>query len=79
MRNFVVKYGSVVVNIIAFFTFIGIIISSIAVMMNQGLWAGLVSLWAGIVGFVLAFFMIYLVMSINEHLSNLCEHYGNKY
>ena len=79
MRNFVVKYGSFVVNIIAFFTFIGIIISAIAVMMNQGVWAGLVSLWAGIVGFVLAFFMIYLVMSINEHLANLCEHYGNKY
>ncbi len=79
MKNFVVKYGSVVVNIIAFLTFAGVIISGVTVMMNQGLWAGLISLWAGIVGFVLAFFMIYLVMSINEHLADICRNYSNKY
>ena len=79
MRNFVVKYGSVVVNIVAFFTLIGIVISAIAVVMNQGLWAGILSLWAGIVGFIVAFFTIYLVMSINEHLAHLCEKLTNKY
>ena len=78
MRNFVVKYGSFVVNIVAFFTLIGIIISAVAVMMNQGLWAGLVSLWAGIVGFIVAFFTIYLVMSINEHLAHICDKLNNR-
>lgn len=75
MKKFVVKYGSVVVNIIAILTFIGVVISGVTVVMNQGIWAGLLSLWAGIVGFVLAFFMIYLVMSINENLANLQGRY----
>ena len=79
MRNFVVKYGSIVVNIVALVTFIGIIVSAVAVMMSQGIWAGLLSLWAGITGFIVAFFMIYLVMSINEHLSNICEKLNNRY
>ena len=73
MKKFVVKYGGYIVNIIAFLTLIGVIVSSISVMMNQGFWAGLISLWAGIVGFVIAFFMIFLVMSVNEHLAEICE------
>lgn len=68
MKKIVVKFGSVIVNIVAFLTIIGIIVSSIMVMMNQGLWAGLVSLWGGIVGFIAVFFTIYLVMSINDNL-----------
>lgn len=73
MRNFVVKYGGFIVNIIAFITLIGVIISAISIMINQGFIAGLVSLWAGITGFVVAFFMIYLVMSINDHLKHIHE------
>ena len=78
MKNFVVKYGSFVVNIVAFFTLLGVVISSVTIMMNQGIWAGLVSLWAGIVAFVVAFFMIYLVMAANEHLAHICEKLDNR-
>ncbi len=66
MKKIVVDFGSIIVNIVAFITIIGIIASAIMVMMNQGLWAGLVSLWGGVVGFVAVFFTIYLVMSIND-------------
>ena len=68
MKKFVVNFGSIIVNIVAFITIIGIIASAIMVMMNQGLWAGIVSLWGGIVGFIAVFFTIYLVMSINDNL-----------
>ncbi len=73
MKNFVVKYGGFIVNIVAFFTLIGVVVSSFMVMMNQGLWAGILSLWGGIVAFVIAFFMIYLVMSINDNLKHMNE------
>ena len=68
MKKIVVNFGSVIVNIVAFVTIIGIIASAVMVMMNQGFWAGLVSLWGGIVGFIAVFFTIYLVMSINDNL-----------
>ena len=68
MKKIVVNFGSTIVNIVAFITIIGIIASAIMVMMNQGLWAGLVSLWGGIIGFIAVFFTIYLVMSINDSL-----------
>ena len=79
MKNFVIKYGSVVVNIVAIMTFIGLLISSVGIIMNQGIGAGLVSLWAGITGFVAVFFMIYIAMSINDHLYNIQQNYSNKY
>lgn len=79
MKNFVVKYGGFIVNIVAFFTLIGVLISGVMVMMNQGLWAGLLSLWGGIVAFVIAFFMIYLVMSINDNISEMNNRANNKY
>ncbi len=68
MKKLVVNFGSIIVNIVAFITIIGIIASSVMVMINQGFWAGLVSLWGGIVGFIAVFFTIYLVMSINDNL-----------
>ena len=70
MINFVVKFGSTVVDIMAIVTIIGLIISTIKVIAAQGLWAGLGVLWAGLVSFVFVFFLIYLVMSINEKLSD---------
>lgn len=79
MKNFVVKYGGFIVNIVAFFTLIGVLISGVMVMINQGIWAGLLSLWGGIVAFVIAFFMIYLVMSINDNLKSLNEKINSKY
>ena len=48
-------------------------------MMNQGLMAGIISLWGGIVAFVVAFFMIYLVMSINDNLADLNDKLSGKY
>lgn len=71
MKNFVVKYGGFIVNIVAFFTLIGVFASSVMVMMNQGFWAGIISLWGGIVAFVVAFFMIFLVISINDNISEI--------
>lgn len=79
MRNFVVKYGGFIVNIVAFFTLIGVVVSGFMVMINQGFWAGVLSLWGGIVAFIVAFFMIYLVMSINDHLKSINERLNNKY
>jgi len=70
MINFVVKFGSTVVDIMAIVTIIGLIISTIKVIATQGLWAGLGVLWAGLVSFIFVFFLIYLVMSINKKLSN---------
>ena len=71
MKNFVVKYGGFIVNIVAFITLIGVVISGIIVMMNQGFWAGILSWWGGITAFIVAFFMIYLVMSINDNLADI--------
>ena len=69
MINFVVKFGSTVVDIMAIVTIIGLIISTIKVIAAQGLWAGLGVLWAGLVSFIFVFFLIYLLISINDKLS----------
>lgn len=79
MVNFVVKFGRVVVDIMAIVTIIGLIISTIKVIAAQGLWAGLAVLWAGLVSFIFVFFLIYLVMSINEKLSNAYDDNKNRY
>lgn len=79
MKNFVVKFGSFIVDIMAILTLIGLIISTIMVIGSQGLWAGLGVLWAGLVSFVFVFFLIYLVMSINDKLSNLETDSCNRY
>lgn len=70
MKNFVVKFGGFVVDIMAILTLIGLIISTFKMFVSQGLWAGLGTLWAGLVSFVFVFFTIYLIMSINDKLSN---------
>jgi len=69
MKNFVVKSGGFIVDIMAILTLIGLIISTVKMIGAQGLWAGLGVLWAGLVSFVFVFFLIYLVMSINDKLS----------
>ena len=76
MRNFVVKFGGILVDIMAIVTIVGLIISTIKVIGAQGLWAGLGVLWAGLVSFIFVFFLIYLVMSINEKLS---DNYNDRY
>ncbi len=79
MRNFVVKFGGVLVDIMAIVTLIGLIISTIRVMGTQGIWAGLGVLWAGLVSFIFVFFLIYLVMSINDKLSGNNIDVHNRY
>lgn len=79
MRNFVVNFGGVIVDIMAILTIIGLIISTIKVIGAQGFWAGMGVLWAGLVSFVFVFFLIYLVMSINNKLSDANEDYRNRY
>ena len=54
----------------AILTIIGLIVSTIRVIGAQGFWAGLGVFWAGLVSFVFAFFLMYLVMSINAKLSD---------
>ena len=73
MKNFVVKFGGFVVDIMAIITLVGLIISTIKVFASQGIWAGFATLWGGLVSFIFVFFMIYLVMSINDKLSNVDE------
>ena len=70
MKNFVVKFGSIIVDIMAIVTLIGLIISTVTVIIAQGLWAGLGVLWAGLVSFIFVFFLIYIAMSINDKLSD---------
>lgn len=70
MRNFIVKSGGFFVDLMAIVTLVGLIVSTVKVMMTQGIWAGLGVLWAGLVSFIFVFFLIYLVMSINEKLSD---------
>jgi len=70
MKNLVVKFGGVIVDIMAILTIIGLIISTVKVIAAQGFWAGLGVFWAGLVSFIFVFFLIYLVMSINDKLSD---------
>ena len=79
MKNFVVKFGGFVVDIMAILTLIGLIISTVKVIGTQGLWAGLGVLWAGLVSFIFIFFLIYLVMSINDKLTNVDIDIRNRY
>ena len=79
MRNFVVKFGGFMVDIMAIVTIIGLIISTIKVIGMQGLWAGLGVLWAGLVSFIFVFFIIYLLMSINSKLSDPNIENHNRY
>ena len=77
MKKFVVKFGGIIVDIMAILTLIGLVISTVMMIGSQGLWAGLSVLWAGLVSFIFVFFLIYLVMSINDKLSNIeNEHYN---
>lgn len=75
MKNFVVNFGGVIVDIMAIITLIGLVISTVKVMMSQGMWAGLGVLWTGLVSFIFVFFLIYLVMSINDKLSDSHDRY----
>ena len=79
MKNFVIKFGGVIVDIMAILTLIGLLISTVKMIGMQGLWAGLGVLWAGLVSFVFIFFLIYLVMSINDKLSNVDDDIRNRY
>ena len=79
MKNFVVKFGGFIVDIMAILTLIGLIISTVKVIGAQGLWAGLGVLWAGLVSFIFIFFLIYLVMSINDKLTNVDIDIRNRY
>ena len=80
MKNVVVNCGGFIVDIMAIVTLIGLIISTVKVMMMQGLLAGLGVLWAGLVSFIFVFFLIYLVMSINDKLSYInVDNKNNKY
>lgn len=79
MRNFVVKFGGFMVDIMAIVTIIGLIISTIKVIGMQGIWAGLGVLWAGLVSFIFVFFIIYLLMSINSKLSDPNMENHNRY
>ena len=77
MKKFVVKFGGIIVDIMAVLTLVGLVISTVMMVGSQGLWAGLSVLWAGLVSFIFVFFLIYLVMSINDKLSNIeNEHYN---
>ena len=77
MRNFVVNFGGFIVNIMAIITMVGLAISTFKVISTQGLWAGLGVLWAGLVSFIFVFFLMYLLRSINNKLSNMenCNKY----
>lgn len=79
MKNFVVKYCGFLINIAALITIIGLIISTVKVTVYQGFMAGLGVFWAGIVSFIFVYFLIYLVMSINDNLESLNENFKNRY
>ena len=70
MRNFIIKFGGTFVNIMAIVTILGLIISTVKISFAQGIMAGLGILWAGLISFIFVFYLIYLVMSINEKLGD---------
>ena len=70
MRNFIINFGGAFVDIMAIVTIIGLIISTVKVTLAQGIFAGLGILWAGLISFIFVFYLIYLVMSINEKLND---------
>ena len=70
MKHFIVNFGGFFVDIMAIVTIIGLIISTVKIMAAQVLWAGLGSLCAGLISFIFVFYLIYLVMSINDKLSD---------
>lgn len=78
MKKFVVKFGGIIVDIMAILTLIGLVISTVMMISSQGLWAGLSVLWAGLVSFIFVFFLIYLVMSINDKLSKIEDENYNR-
>ena len=78
MKKFVVKFGGIIVDIMAILTLVGLIISTVMMVGSQGLWAGLSVLWAGLVSFIFVFFLIYLVMSINDKLSKIEDENYNR-
>ncbi|MBQ7126375.1 hypothetical protein IJO12_04745 [bacterium] len=79
MKNLVIKFGGFVVDIVAILTLIGLIISTVKITVSEGLWEGLSVLWIGLVGFVFVFFLIYLVISINDKLANINLDIHNRY
>ena len=79
MKNFVVKFGGFIVDIMAIVTLIGLIVSTVKVIGYQGLWAGLGVLWAGLVSFIFVFFLIYLVISINDKLVEMNYNNHNRF
>ncbi len=78
MKKFVVKFGGIIVDIMAVLTLVGLVISTVMMIGSQGLWAGLSVLWAGLVSFIFVFFLIYLVMSINDKLSKIEDENYNR-
>lgn len=79
MKNFVIRYCGFFINFAAFFTIVGLLVSAVKVMYYQGFMVAISVLWAGIVSFIFVYFLIYLVMSINEILTELNEKLSNKY
>ncbi|MCQ2789138.1 MAG: hypothetical protein MJ229_02045 [bacterium] len=76
MRNFIVNYGGVFVDIMAIVTIIGLIFSTAKVIVSQGIMAGFGVLWAGLISFIFIFYLIYLVMSINEKMADNSSNFG---
>jgi hypothetical protein len=76
MRNFIIKFGGILVDIMAIVTLVGLVISTFRVLTTQGIWAGLGVLWAGLVSFIFVFFITYLLMSINAKLE---DHHDSRY
>ncbi len=70
MRKFIVNFGGTFVDIMAIVTIIALIFTTIKVIVAQGIMAGLGVLWAGLISFIFVFYLIYLVMSINEKISD---------
>lgn len=70
MRKFIVNFGGAFVDIMAIVTIIALIFTTIKVIVAQGIVAGLGVLWAGLISFIFVFYLIYLVMSINEKISD---------
>ena len=79
MKHFIVNFGGFFVDIMAIVTIIGLIISTVKIMAAQGLWAGLGALWAGLISFIFVFYLIYLVMSINDKLSDRNAENNSRY
>lgn len=70
VKNLVIQFGRLVLDVVATISFIVAFIFSLYMMFSTGFWFGLFSLISSFATLFLSFFVIYLVIDIRDALVN---------